>query len=254
MVIEKYVSLKNMDTEAFVPGLPFPATDLPLGHEGDAADRPGAKGHPVIAIVDYGLGNVRAFAHIYKNLNVPCTLAASAGELERATGLILPGVGAFDHAMEMLERSGLRGKLEELVRDRRVPVLGVCLGMQMLARSSEEGRRPGLGWIAGEVKKLRLPDPPGGVRLPHMGWNDVTPVQPGGLFSGLAEGAVFYFLHSYYFSCDDERDAVAVTEYGLRFACAVNSGRVYGVQFHPEKSHRQGIRLLENFASLTREE
>ncbi len=204
----------------------------------------------MIAIIDYGLGNVRAFANIYKRLNIPHAVVSRADELQRADGIILPGVGAFDHAMERLEQSGMRRALDEQVRNRRVPVLGVCIGMHMLGRSSEEGRLPGLGWIEGEVKKFDPTAVTAKINLPHMGWNDVRPAGRSALFEGLEENAVFYFLHSYYFSCDHDGDVIALTEYGRPFASAVNSGNVCGVQFHPEKSHRHGIRLLANFAAL----
>lgn len=204
----------------------------------------------MIAIVNYGLGNIQAIANIYGRINLPVRIASCAAELAGAKKVILPGVGAFDWAMDRLNKSGMRDALDELVLGQQVPVLGICVGMQMLARSSDEGIIPGLGWINGEVKKF---DPAGAretTRLPHMGWNDVTVVQPGGLFSGLESDARFYFLHSYYFSAPDSGNVMAVTEYGFPFASSVRSDNVYGVQFHPEKSHQWGIRLLKNFAEL----
>jgi glutamine amidotransferase len=196
----------------------------------------------MIAIVDYGLGNILAFATSYKRMGIDVAVAKSAADLAGATKIILPGVGSFDHAMELLNGSGMRASLDELVVAKKTPVLGICVGMQILGRSSEEGSAAGLGWIDGTVAKL------GAERLPHMGWNDVAPRAAGGLFAGLETGARFYFLHSYYFRCANEADVLATSEYGAPFACAVRHGNVYGVQFHPEKSHRFGTRLLENFA------
>ena len=204
----------------------------------------------MITIIDYGLGNVLAFVNVYNRLNIPVRVAKSTAELEGATRLILPGVGSFDHAMEQLDRSGMRLRLEQLVGEERLPVLGICVGMQMLAKGSDEGRLAGLGWIDGQVRKFKLDEMPPGTCLPHMGWNDVAPAASGGLLSGLEDDARFYFLHSYYFECNDEASILARTDYGSAFACAVRRDNVYGVQFHPEKSHHFGSRLLSNFAEV----
>jgi glutamine amidotransferase len=204
----------------------------------------------MIRIIDYGLGNVRAFLNVYKAIGIPAAVARSEGDLDGASHVILPGVGSFDHAMELLDRSGLVGRLTELAVERRVPVLGVCVGMQILAQDSEEGRSAGLGWVKGSVRKFRadVVNPP--LSLPHMGWNDVSPSNPSALFAGLEEGARFYFLHSHRFCCANPGDILAEAEYGERFVCAVQSNNVYGVQFHPEKSHEFGTRLLKNFGEL----
>jgi glutamine amidotransferase len=203
----------------------------------------------VIAIVDYGLGNILAFANVYKRLNIAVRVARQREDLVGATRLILPGVGAFDHAVELLDASGMRGPLEELVLGKRTPVLGICVGMQLLARSSDEGKLPGLGWIAGSVRKFTADPSDPSVRLPHMGWNDVTPSAESPLFSDLGSKARFYFLHSFYFSCESEADVLAQTDYGIRFASAVHHKNISGVQFHPEKSHHFGTQLLRNFAN-----
>jgi glutamine amidotransferase len=203
----------------------------------------------MIAVVDYGVGNVRAFLNAFRLLNIDARATRSSAELEAAEKIILPGVGAFDHAVERLEASGMRQMLDHLVLERRVPVLGVCVGMQMLGLSSEEGERPGLGWIEGRVRSLRtLTSSAAPLHLPHMGWNDVRPRPTSSLFAGLEGGAPFYFLHSFYFECQRAPEVAAVSDYGSEFACAVQVGNICGVQFHPEKSHHAGTQLLQNFS------
>lgn len=204
----------------------------------------------MIHIVDYGLGNIQAFVNMYKRLGIESVRARAASDLENATKIILPGVGAFDHAMELLAASGMRGRLDELVLDQRVPVLGICVGMQILAESSEEGVGQGLGWVPGRVRSFSGNPASAKLPLPHMGWNDVLPAPGCPLFKGLEDDARFYFLHSYYFEAADPADAVARAEYGFAFDCVVNRGNVFGVQFHPEKSHHWGAALLKNFAEL----
>jgi glutamine amidotransferase len=204
----------------------------------------------MITIIDYGLGNVKAFANVYKKLDIPIKIATQADDLKKATKVILPGVGAFDQAMRRLEISGMRKILDEIVLDRKVPVLGVCVGMQMLAYSSEEGKLPGLGWIDAEVKRFDSASFTSFACVPHMGWNEVKVLKANGLFRELGNAGRFYFLHSYYIHCKKSEDIIAVTDYSGEFVSAVNSGNIFGVQFHPEKSHHWGIRLLENFAKL----
>ncbi|NEU10275.1 imidazole glycerol phosphate synthase subunit HisH [Flavihumibacter sp. R14] len=204
----------------------------------------------MIAIIDYGLGNIRAFANIYKKLDVPFKVAHTTQDLQDVSKIILPGVGAFDYAMGQLEASGMRPKLEELVLEKKVPVVGICVGMQMLARTSDEGQLPGLGWLDAQVKKFDEHSIQYATHLPHMGWNDVVPVKENKILTELEKDAKFYFLHSYYFHCNVADDIIAVTDYGVKFSCAVNKENIYGVQFHPEKSHQYGIQLLKNFADL----
>ncbi|OSZ68487.1 imidazole glycerol phosphate synthase subunit HisH [Sphingomonas sp. IBVSS2] len=202
----------------------------------------------MIAILSYGFGNVRAFANIYRELNVPHLIADDVEALGAADKIILPGVGAFDHAMQRLRASGLAEPLQEHVIGRGKPALGVCVGMQMLADMSEEGEESGLGWVSGTVEKIRFPEGEGG-RLPHMGWNTIR-AGDNPILAGMDEAFGFYFLHSYRFRCADAADAIATAEYAGNFTCAVNRGNVFGVQFHPEKSHHNGVRLLKNFAEL----
>lgn len=204
----------------------------------------------MITIIDYGLGNIQAFVNVYKRLNIPVTVAKHPGDLESATRLILPGVGAFDHAMERLDASGMRPTLEKLVREQKIPVLGICVGMQILASASDEGRLPGLGWVRGRVRAFADVPELKGIPLPHMGWNDIQPRTDVPLFKGLEKDARFYFLHSFFFDCEDGSGSIASASYGQDFVCAVAEGNVYGVQFHPEKSHHFGAALLKNFAEF----
>lgn len=204
----------------------------------------------MIHIVDYGLGNIQAFLTMFKRLGLEATRATTAADLIGAHKIILPGVGAFDHAMELLEQSGMRPALENLVMKDKVPVLGICVGMQILANSSAEGNLPGLGWVPGKVRSFRSDERSASLPMPHMGWNDVQPKPSSPIFSGLESEARFYFLHSYFFDCDEPSHVDAVASYGLDFSCAVAAGNVYGVQFHPEKSHHFGAQLLKNFGDL----
>lgn len=204
----------------------------------------------MITLIDYGLGNIQAFTNMYKRLGFDVCRATNAAELDGATKLILPGVGAFDHAMELLDASGMRPVLDDLVLKHHVPVLGICVGMQILADGSDEGRLPGLGWVPGRVRAFKTDARSAHLPLPHMGWNDVQPRAGARLFAGLENDARFYFLHSFFFECAEPQFAAATTGYGLEFSCAVSSGNVHGVQFHPEKSHHYGARLLKNFAEL----
>jgi glutamine amidotransferase len=203
----------------------------------------------LIAIVDYGLGNIQAFLDIYYRLGIPARTATSADVLVGAEKIILPGVGAFDWAMQRLNASGMREILDCLVLEQGRPVLGVCVGMQMMAGSSAEGSLPGLNWIPGRVEKFAAGTLGRGLSIPHMGWNDVQPVNAGGLFREI-DDPKYYFLHSYYF-CPDSADSVmATTEYGQSFASAIRKGAIFGTQFHPEKSHHWGVQLLKNFAEV----
>ena len=204
----------------------------------------------MITIVDYGLGNIRAFVNLYQKLNVPVKIARQGGDLEGSDKIILPGVGAFDFAMLKLNASGMREPLEYYVKTKHIPVLGVCVGMQIMGKASEEGHLCGLGWIDGEVKLLDRRKVPYKTKLPHMGWNSIDVHDKTGLFENLDSGSRFYFLHSYYFECQHSEDVVSSTEYGIRFASGVFHNNVFGVQFHPEKSHSNGMKLLYNFSRL----
>lgn len=204
----------------------------------------------MILIVDYGVGNIQAIANIYKRLNIPARRVRTADELAGAEKIILPGVGSFDWAMARLEHSGMRGVLDDLVQSKGKPVLGICVGMQMIAKRSEEGSREGLGWLDAEVKKFDLAASSRRAYLPHMGWNDVEPRYGECLFKDIGATGRFYFLHSYYFVPKDQKTILGVTDYGGLFASCVRAGNICGVQFHPEKSHQWGIQLLKNFAEM----
>jgi glutamine amidotransferase len=203
----------------------------------------------MIGIVDYGLGNVRAFENIYRSLGIIVEPVNTAEQLISADRLILPGVGAFDWAMSRLSESGMIAALNTRVLQDRIPVLGVCVGMQIMADESEEGTMPGLGWISGRVKRFNddLFNVP--THLPHMGWNDVEVVGAPALFADIPEPK-FYFLHSYFFQPTEVRHKVACTHYGQNFASAIQRDNIWATQFHPEKSHDWGIRLLKNFAEV----
>ena len=203
----------------------------------------------MIALVDYGLGNIQAFANIYNRLGIDVWAANRPADLCRASKIILPGVGAFDWAMTRLQDSGLRGVLDDEVMVKKKPVLGVCVGMQMMAQSSEEGILPGLGWIDATVVKFNTHYFEGQTHLPHMGWNDVDPRSCDTLFMGL-DTPRYYFLHSFFMKPHQDEFTIATAHYGVRFTAAVRSGNVCGTQFHPEKSHEWGISLLQNFAEL----
>lgn len=204
----------------------------------------------MITLIDYGVGNIFAFQNVYKRLDIPTKIARTEKDLEGAEKLILPGVGAFDYAMERLNDSGMRQKLDELVLKEKIPVIGICVGMQMMGNRSDEGISEGLRWIDGEVLKFDESLIKQRTKLPHMGWNDVSPVAENPLFRGLEKDAIFYFLHSYYFSCNTPSDSISISDYGISFSSAINSGNIYGIQFHPEKSHQYGEKLLYNFAKL----
>ena len=204
----------------------------------------------MIGIIDYGLGNIKAFSNIYKSLDIKYKIVQKSEELKDITKIILPGVGAFDDAMNKFNESGLRDGVEKMVLNEKKPLLGICVGMQILAESSDEGTEKGLGWINASVKIFDTKTINHDTKLPHMGWNTIdiqSKNEP--LFQDLEQQAKFYFLHSYYFQCEDS-NIIAETEYGEKYTSAVRSDNIYGVQFHPEKSHQNGVRLLSNFSIL----
>lgn len=198
----------------------------------------------MLVVLDYGVGNVGSIRKMLLKSGVDVVVSGRSEDVDRAEKLVLPGVGAFDDAMERLEASGLLAALCRRVLEEEVPILGICLGMQMLGTGSEEGSRPGLGWL--DARSVRLSPP--GLRVPHVGWNAVGPRADSPLFADLEAGHRFYFMHSYRIECADPGDIAAVSDYGTSFTCAVRRGNIHGVQFHPEKSHESGRRLLARFA------
>ena len=203
----------------------------------------------MIGVVDYGLGNVQAIINVYRSLDIPVNRATGPTDFAETDRIVLPGVGAFDEAMNRLNHSGMRHALDEMVLDREIPVLGICVGMQMFARTSEEGVAEGLGWIDAEVRRLDVRGLARKPHLPHMGWNSVEVRKDSSLFVGFDAEAEFYFLHSYGLVPTHQSAILTETHYGRSFVSSVQSGNIYGVQFHPEKSHNWGTDLLRNFAT-----
>jgi glutamine amidotransferase len=198
----------------------------------------------MITIVDYGMGNLGSIRNMLRKIGTEASISADPARVRDASRLVLPGVGAFDAGIENLTRSGLVPVLHERVQA-GVPVLGICLGMQLMTASSEEGRLAGLGWVDAECVRFE----PGAeaLKVPHMGWNRVRALRPDALVEALPEEPRFYFVHSYHVRCHDPADALLATRYGTEFTSAFRRGKVWGVQFHPEKSHRFGMQLLRNF-------
>ena len=201
----------------------------------------------MITIIDYGMGNLGSIKNMLKKIGVDSLISNRKDEIVAADKLILPGVGAFDKAMLNLKKLDLIDLLNKKVLDEKVPILGICLGMQLLAKSSAEGKEKGLGWIDGEVLKFNVDK---SLKVPHMGWNRVCPKNEDTLFKNMYKEPRFYFVHTYYFKCNNDDEVLSTTDYGGDFVSAVNKENIYGVQFHPEKSHKFGMKLFENFSQL----
>ncbi len=202
----------------------------------------------MIKIINYGLGNVNAFLNTYKSLGIECEICQDKSSLKNASKIILPGVGSFDWAINRLNDSGMRDTLDQLVLEKKVPILGICVGMQIMLKGSEEGKEEGLNWI--DATNLHLSKLlPKDVKLPHLGWNQVDN-QDSILLKDI-ENPKFYFLHSYFISSNNINNIDAYTTYEKKFPCALSkNNQIFGVQFHPEKSHESGVKLLLNFANL----
>lgn len=205
----------------------------------------------MLAIIDYGMGNLGSIKNMLKRIGYnDVVITSSVQEIEQADKLILPGVGAFDTGMRHLHESGLLPILNEKVLNRKTPVLGVCLGMQLLMKNSEEGTHLGLGWIDGSVVKFAFEEDES-LKVPHMGWNTLDIKREDILLTALEEEARFYFVHSYHVNVDaNPAWAVATTHHGVSFASMVHQGNIFGTQFHPEKSHRFGMQIYRNFVEL----
>ena len=203
-----------------------------------------------IVIVDYGMGNVGSIQNMLRHLGFTALISSRVEDIETAHRLIIAGVGAFDTAMTSLAELGLLPVLHRRALRDKVPVLGICLGMQIFTAKSQEGKLPGLGWFDAETVRFRFPETGERLKVPHMGWNRVSLRKPSRLTTGLLEEPRFYFVHSFHCVCNDTSDELMTTAYGQPFASAIERENLFGVQFHPEKSHRFGMKLLENFARI----
>lgn len=203
----------------------------------------------MITIVDYGMGNLGSVHNMFKYIGVQSQISSDADVISKAEKILLPGVGAFDAAMKRLSQAGLLEVLNQKALQDKIPVLGICLGMQMLTRSSEEGKLEGLGWIPAKTVKFKFEDRK--LKIPHMGWNLVHTVQSSPLIEELPEEPRFYFVHSYHVVADDDKYVLMRTNYGYEFDSVITNGdNIFGAQFHPEKSHKFGMKLFKNFAAI----
>ena len=204
----------------------------------------------MISILSYGCGNISSIANMFRVLHIETRIIETPEQVLEAEKLILPGVGAFDYGMARLHEAGLVDALNEVAHQKQVPVLGICLGMQLMCRTSEEGTRPGLGWIDAEVKRFTFPAEQQALKVPHMGWNNLQICRENLIVVPEDERQRFYFVHSYFVHCNDAGDALATSHYGHDFVASFNRENLYGVQFHPEKSHRYGLALMKRFGEL----
>ncbi len=204
----------------------------------------------MIVIVDYKTANLGSIVNMFRRIGVAARVAEKPSELEGATHILLPGIGHFDTCARNLRQLGFAEALAPLVRERRIPLLGICVGAQLLTRGSEEGSEPGLGWIDADTRRFPDIDRPD-YKVPHMGWNLAEPPTAHPLFAGFDGPARFYFVHSYFMACDRPEAVLSRTTHGVEFASGIKKEHIAGVQFHPEKSHRFGMQLLRNFASLS---
>jgi len=202
----------------------------------------------MITIVNYGMGNLGSMLNMFKRIGVKATIESDPAVIQQAERLVLPGVGAFDSAMTCINSvAGLREVLDHKALVENTPILGVCLGMQLLTLSSEEGKLPGLGWISGSTSRFPKQE---GLKVPHMGWNVALPNTPSQMTARVRDEPRYYFVHSYCVQVDDPAHSLMKTHYGIEFESAIGHDNIYGVQFHPEKSHRFGMQILKNFAEL----
>jgi glutamine amidotransferase len=203
----------------------------------------------MITIVDYGMGNLGSVLNMFKRIGVESRISSDLTEIEQASKLLLPGVGSFDAAMNRINQGGFREILDKKAKIEKVPILGICLGMQLLTNSSEEGKEKGLGWIPAKTLAFRF-NPEQNLKIPHMGWNIAYPSSKSKLTENFVEESRFYFVHSYYVQVENEANSILKSNYGLKFDSGIEMGNIYGAQFHPEKSHKFGMRFLESFARI----
>lgn len=204
----------------------------------------------MVNVVDYGCGNLGSISNMFRKLGHTANITSKAEDIKKATKLILPGVGNFDYGMSKLQESGLIEILNQKVLNENIPILGICLGAQLMTKSSEEGIKPGLGWFDAKVKKFRFCGNELPLRIPHMGWNHVTVNKQTPLILNLPEEPKFYFVHSYFIESNNHSDVMLSTVYGKQFVSGLNTDNIYAVQFHPEKSHKYGLKLFQNFIAL----
>jgi glutamine amidotransferase len=204
----------------------------------------------MISILSYGCGNISSVAVMLRALGVDTQIVETPSQVLRADKLILPGVGAFDYGMSRLNETGLCDALSEVALNNKIPILGICLGMQLMCLTSEEGERCGLGWIDAKVSRFSFPAEARQLKVPHMGWNTLKIAQENPVVVQEDERQRYYFVHSYYVSCKERSDVIATSYHGHEFVAAFNRNNLYGVQFHPEKSHRYGLSLMKRFADL----
>jgi imidazole glycerol-phosphate synthase subunit HisH len=204
----------------------------------------------MIAIIDYGMGNLGSIANMLKKIGAQAVITSNPGVLKGASKLILPGVGAFDTAMNNLSSRGIIDILNQRVLGEKVPILGICLGIQLFTKRSDEGRLPGLGWIDAETVAFAKNIDVSRYTIPHMGWNTVCVKKDHPVVANAEVDLRFYFVHSYFLKCENDSDVLCTTDYGIEFVSAIARGNIVGVQFHPEKSHKFGMGLLKNFAGV----
>jgi imidazole glycerol-phosphate synthase subunit HisH len=200
----------------------------------------------MLVIVDYGVGNLASIKNMLKKTGAESLISSQADDIEKASAIILPGIGAFDHCMSLFKSSGLFEMVKKKALDQKTPLLGICVGLQMLMENSEEGKEPGLGWIKGKTIKFKR-EKLGNLKIPHMGWANVQQTKPSILMEGFEEEPRFYFVHSYHVQPEHPADELLKAWYGYDFTAAIQHENIFGVQFHPEKSHKFGMRLLKNF-------
>jgi glutamine amidotransferase len=201
----------------------------------------------MIAILDYGVGNLKSIYNMFKKVGANSIITSDINVIKNSNKIVLPGVGSFDHGINSFKKSSFFETVENEVLEKQKPILGICLGMQLLTNGSEEGIEKGLGWIDAHTVKFDLLDK--NLSIPHMGWNKTTPIKKNGLFKDLDDNR-FYFVHSYHVLCNNNQNILATTEYSQKFVCSIIKENIYGVQFHPEKSHKYGMQLFKNFSEI----
>lgn len=202
----------------------------------------------MITIIDYGMGNLRSVQKAFERIRVTAKISSDVSEILNAEKLVLPGVGHFAQGISNLKKKGLFNTLNEAVIEKKKPILGICLGMQLMTEYSEEGNCEGFGWVNANTKRFTFKT--NGLKIPHMGWNNLSIKNSDSIFRGISAENFFYFVHSYFISCKNESDILTETVYGNDFVSSFQKGNIFGCQFHPEKSHDKGLLILKNFANL----